>query len=82
MIIPENQRIQITEESRGTGRREHSTIIDYKGRLQKNKTAYLVKRCKKVGGGLVQIIFSNVCEKMTNYKGGGGTPGCCYYLIS
>ena len=38
----------------------------------KKKTAYLVTSCKKVGGGLVQIIFSNVWEKMTNYKEGGG----------
>ena len=27
---------------------------------------------KKVGGGLVQIILFNFCERMTNYKEGGG----------
>ena len=26
---------------------------------------------KKVGGGLVQIILFNFCERMTNYKEGG-----------
>ena len=38
----------------------------------KKKKRHLVTSCKKVGGGLVQIIFSNVWEKMTNYKEGGG----------
>ena len=27
---------------------------------------------KKVGGGLVQIILFNFCERMTNYKERGG----------
>ena len=36
------------------------------------KTGYLVKSCKKVGGGLVQIIIFNVREKVTNYQEGGG----------
>jgi len=29
-----------------------------------------VKSCKKVGGGLVQIIIFNVREKVTNYQEG------------
>ena len=46
--------------------------IRHKGRLQK-KTGYLVKSCKKVGGGLVQIIIFNVREKVTNYQEGGAS---------
>ena len=30
---------------------------------------------KKVGGGLVQIILFNFCERMTNYKEGGEGGG-------
>ena len=49
-----------------------SILYLYKGRLQKIKTAYLVKSSKKVGGGQAQILFLIVWEKMTNYKEGGG----------
>ena len=43
-----------------------------KGRLQK-KTGYLVKSCKKVGGGLAQIIIFIIREKVTNYQEGGAS---------
>ena len=47
-------------------------INTLRGAFQK-KTGYLVKSCKKVGGGLVQIIIFNVREKVTNYQEGGAS---------
>ena len=47
-------------------------IYKFRGAFQK-KTGYLVKSCKKVGGGLVQIIIFNIREKVTNYQEGGAS---------
>ncbi len=44
----------------------------YKGRLQNEKTGYLVTSCKKVGGGHVRIILLSSKQIMTCLEGGWG----------